>query len=358
VGSPGFSPPGQVYYEATPKEYHPFTGQAEPSPWIMGPLRDRWGNWISANAYVLASDGKPIAVLGTDVDVNKALASFNQIKNIGLLYVLLASVLLALVMSQWIAWRYNRDKREAIHREMDQSLIRLNEELVEADRLKSEFIESASHELRGPVTAVNVAMAVIDQSLPEAAGRQLRETVTIARKGTRRLVDLVNNLLDITTIQAGGLAIQREEVDLGELVNDTVELFKPLADEKELAISAELDGDMAVRIDPFATRRILENLVSNAIKYTDEGSITIKADTAGGKIELAVSDTGRGIPERFLPEVFNKFSRVHLSTDSDERGAGLGLALTKGLAEAHDGKAWVESAEGSGSTFHIELSRE
>jgi signal transduction histidine kinase len=355
--APEFSPPGQVYYEATPQEYRPFTGQADAEPWITGVVRDRWGTWISANAYILGSDGKPVAVLGTDVDVNKALASFNQIKSVGLLYVLLTSVLLGLVLSQWIAWRYSKDKRDALRLEMDESLVQLNEELLEADRLKSEFIEAASHELRSPVTAVNIAMQVIDHKLPEDADDSLRETVAIAKKGTRRLADLVNNLLDITTMEAGGLRVERERADLRELVTDTVEMFKPLAEEKGISLDADFSGDTIVEVDVLAVKRILENLISNAIKFTDDGSVKVTADSSGKDIRLAVTDTGRGIPDKFQPEVFNRFSRMHLSTHSDERGAGLGLALTRGLAEAHGGRVWLESIEGEGSTFHVELSR-
>lgn len=113
--------------------------------------------------------------------------------------------------------------------------------------------------------------------------------------------------------------------------------------------------DPQARVDPQAFRRILENLVSNAIKYTDEGKVTVTLDTTGEALELAVSDTGRGIPERFREDAFNKFSRLHLSTDTRERGAGLGLAITHGLVEAHGGRIWIEGEEGKGSTFRVEV---
>lgn len=357
-GSKDYSPPGQVYYEAKPNEFYPFEGKAEPDPWMLGPISDRWGNWISANAYVIGPGGKPVALLGTDVSVDKALQSFNQIRDIGVLYVLLACVLLGLVLAQWIVWRYNTDRRAAMHRAMDESMMRLNAELVEADHLKSEFIESASHELRGPATAVNTAVLVLEMQLSDQLTDQGRQLVDIAKAGSRRLVDLVSNLLDLTRMDAGGYAVELEGVDVAELVNDTAKMFTALALEKGLEIKVEVKGENTLaELDAESIKRVLENLVSNAIKYTDKGSVTIEVDATGGDIGFTVRDTGRGIPARFLDETFNKFSRVHLSTDSKERGAGLGLAICKGLVEAHGGMIRVESTEGKGSAFHFKVPR-
>lgn len=350
-----YSPPGQVYYEAKQPEFYAFQGKKKPDPWIMGPAKDRWGNWISASAYIVDATGKPVAVLGTDVGVDKALSSFNRIKEVGMLYVLLASLLLGVVLTQWIVWGYNRDSREAAHKAMDDSLMRLNDELIEADHLKSEFIEAASHELRSPVTTISLGVHLIEQNLPEDAPDRLRDPVVKTRKGAHRLVELVNDLLDVTRMQAGGLEIHREILDLGTVVNDAVELFRPLADSKKIEMAVELEGDMRVDLGAQEVKRILENLISNAIKYTDEGKVTVRAEAGPGKVLLAVSDTGRGIPERFTSEVFEKFSRMHLKTGSSERGTGLGLAITQGLAEAHGGRVRVDSKEGEGSTFYVEL---
>ncbi|MHB8896842.1 MAG: sensor histidine kinase, partial [Candidatus Geothermincolia bacterium] len=312
-----YSAPGMVYDEAKPAEFEPFDGRLAPDPWVMGPVKDRWGTWISANAYILAPDGKPSAVLGTDVSVEKALASFNQIKSVGILYDILACVLLALLLAQWIVWRYGKDRRAAMHREMDESIIRLNQELLEADRLKSEFIESASHELRGPVTAVNTAITVLDNHLEPDLTMQGRELLGIARSGSRRLVDLVNNLLDMTRIQAGGIEVDLESVDVAELVKDTTQVFSVLAAEKGIEIETAVKGDEVVAdVDPQIVRRLLENLISNAIKYTDAGRIVVAADAGNDVLTFSVTDTGRGIPEKLQEEVFKKFSRLHHSTDS------------------------------------------
>lgn len=110
--SHAYSPPGSEYREAEPSEFAPFEGRAAPDPWVMGPAKDRWGTWISASAYVLGDDGKPTAVLGTDVAVEKALASFNQTKKVGIIYNGLVCALLALLLAQWIVSRHVRERRE------------------------------------------------------------------------------------------------------------------------------------------------------------------------------------------------------------------------------------------------------
>ncbi|MFH1150957.1 MAG: HAMP domain-containing sensor histidine kinase [Actinomycetota bacterium] len=355
-GSKDFSPPGQVYYEAEPQEFEVFEGKKRPAPWMLGPITDRWGTWISANAYVVDSKGVPIALMGTDVEVNRALSSFNDIKNIGFLYVVLAAVMLSLVCAQWIVMRYNRDRREALRRHMEDSIIRLNSELIEADRLKSEFLEAASHELRAPVTAVDGALAVMEHQLSGEFSPEGLELLDVARTGSRRLVDLVNNLLDLTRIEAGGITVTPTPIDMDELVHAAVKLFGALAMEKGLVLQAEVEPPGATtRVDPEVVRRVLENLVSNAIKYTESGKVTVTAKVAPEAVALEVADTGRGIPERFRAEVFKKFSRLHLSTDSRERGAGLGLAISKGLIDAHGGSISVESTEGEGTTIHVEI---
>ncbi len=359
--SEDYSPPGQVYDEALPEDFLVFEGKRSPVAEIEGPITDRWGTWISASAYILDDKGKPVALLGTDVDIDRALASFNDIRYMGILFTVLLSVLLALILLQWMLWRGLRDRREALRREMEESIVRLNTELLEADRLKSEFIESASHDLRGPATAVDGALQVIDRKLSGELSDTVRELLKIAITGSKRLVDLVGDLLDLTRIEAGGIAINPVEVDAGELVRTTVSEFLALAREKGLTLESLVEegepGRLEVFADPQVLLRIIENLVANAIKYTDSGEITVAVKALDDMVRFTVRDTGRGIPERFKEEVFKRFSRLHLYTGSEERGAGLGLAISKGLAEAHGGHIRVESEEGKGSTFYFDIPR-
>ncbi len=143
-----------------------------------------------------------------------------------------------------------------------------------------------------------------------------------------------------------------------ELISGTVKVFEAQANEEGLVLRTVFKGDglgLHASVDPTALRRVLENLVSNAIKYTDAGSVTVTVERSDGKLLISVADTGRGIAARFHEEAFKKFSRLHLSTDSKERGTGLGLAISKGLVEANGGRIWMESEEGRGTTFHVEL---
>lgn len=357
-GSRDYSPPGQVYFEAKPEEFCPFEGEAPVDPWMMGPVTDRWGTWISANAYVTDEDGRPAAVLGTDVGVGRALASFNQIKEVGTVFTAVGSLLLALVLLQWLMWSYNRDRRLAARLAMEESMMELNSELLEADRLKTEFIESVSHELRGPVTALNGAVLVLSAHMGERLDKDGRRLMDIATAGAARLLELVENLLDVTRIEGGGVEINPEKTDLERLAREIVKVFEVLAEEKGLALDVTFAGGSAeAEVDADAVRRVLENLVSNAIKYTESGKVSVEVRADDESVSFRVSDTGGGIPARFRDEAFKKFSRLHLSTHSRQRGAGLGLAISKGLVEAQGGSITLESEEGKGSTFIFELPR-
>lgn len=356
--SKDYSPPGMVYYEAKKQEIETLEGKVPPAADVYGPVTDRWGSWISATDYILGPDGKPIALLGTDVDVKKALASFNQIRDIGTVSDFIGALLVGLVLLQWILWRYHRDRREELRLQMEESMMRLNTQLMEADRLKNDFIEAASHELKGPVTAVNVALHVLRQQLGGELSDTGKDLVTIAQNGSERLVELVDDLLDMTKIEAGDYAFEPQDTEVATLVSGTAEMFMAMAAEKGLKLTTDAPkGIIEARLDPQALRRVLENMITNAIKYTDSGDISVEVEPRKDKIIFTVRDTGRGIPKELQDEVFEKFSRLHLSTDSRERGAGLGLAISKGLVEAQGGRIWVESEEGKGSAFHFELPR-
>lgn len=356
--SPDYSPPGQVYTEAKPSDFYVFQGKQKPDTTIEGPIRDRWGTWISASAYISDATGKPVAMLGTDVEVERALGSFNQTRHLGMIFDLLAMVLMLLVALQWILWRYNRDKREALRAEMEASALRLNDELVKADRMKSDFIQLASHELRSPVNAVNVAVQTLDRSASDKLSDDEKTLVQVARNGSGRLVDLVDNLLDMTRIEAGDYVLRPTTVDAAELAAKTVQLLEPLADLKNIGLTSKLpDRPVEAVIDPQALLRVLENLLSNAIKFTDYGGVVLEMKVIADKLRFSLQDTGPGIPDSFKDEVFEKFSKLERSVDMRKQGAGMGLALCKSLVESQGGRIWFDSTEGRGTTFYFEVPR-
>ena len=356
--SPDYSPPGQVYNEARETDFAVFKGKRKADTWIEGPIHDRWGTWISANSYILDQTGKPIALLGTDVDVERALDASSQTRHLGIVFDALAVALMVLVALQYLLWLRNRDKHAALRTEMEQSAVRLNDELVKADRMKSDFLQLASHELRGPVNAVNVAVQALDQTAGPRLSDDEKTLVQVAKNGSGRLVDLVDNLLDMTCIEAGDFVIKPKDVVVSELVSSTVQLLEAIAKKKQIGLTAKLPNDpVEARLDPQTVLRVLENLLTNAIKFTDFGGVVVELKATPDKVLLSVQDTGPGIPASFRDELFEKFTKLDRPNEERRQGAGMGLAVCKSMIEAQAGRIWFESQEGKGATFHVELPR-
>jgi signal transduction histidine kinase len=242
---------------------------------------------------------------------------------------------------------------------MEESLVELNIELQEANELKLEFIQLASHELRSPVNAVSIAIETVDKLLAPKLDDDERLLLEVARRGSSRLVDLLNDLLDITRLEAGDFALKPGDVNVCDLVSRTVTLYEPLAEKKGLSLSAKIPkGELGAFVDSQSILRVLENLVGNAIKFTRSGSILVSAVEDDGNLRFEVKDTGPGIPVEFEDDVFEKFARyVHSGAHAPEKGSGMGLALCKGLVEVQGGRIWFETVEGKGTSFFFEVPR-
>lgn len=360
--SPDFSPPGQIYEETSPEDLKYFNSKNEkgkwPEPSVEEMEKDRWGTWVSASAYICDPEGKPVALLGTDVDVSKALAGVARIKYIGRLLTGLTAILFLIISIQYITWTYNKAKRESLRREMEGKIIRLNEELIRADRMKSDFLELASHELRSPVSAVDIAIQTLDKSLDGKVNEDEKILLEIARSGSRRLVNLVDDILDLTRVEAGDFKLEPKKINLKETVTEAVRLFEPMAREKGLAISLTFSGNNPTAVvDEHALLRVLENLISNGLKYTEAGSVNVHVQVGNERLRIAVKDTGIGIPRHAAKDLFKKFARVHEFRASGVKGTGLGLSLCKALVEAQGGKIWYEENPEGGSIFAFEIPR-
>ncbi len=356
--SPDFSPPGQVYKETSREDIEVFQNEKWPQPSIEEGEKDRWGTWLSSTAYINDPEGKPVAFLGTDVDFTDALAGVGRIKYIGRLLTSLAALLFLILAVQHITWSYGRAKREALRREMEAKIIELNEELIRADRMKSDFLELASHELRSPVSAIDIAIQTLDKSLDGRANEDERMLLDIAKSGSRRLVSLVDDILDLTRVEAGDFKLSPREIDVKKTVSEVVKIFEPMAKEKGLAISLTFEGDdQGAIVDEHALLRGLENLVSNALKYTDTGFVDVSVKVDDEHLRIAVKDTGIGVPSHAVKDLFKKFSRVHEMRASEIKGTGLGLSLCKALVEAQGGRIWYEENPTGGSIFAFEIPR-
>lgn len=234
------------------------------------------------------------------------------------------------------------------------------ERLREVDRLKSEFLSNMSHELRTPLNSIlgyaEVMLMGIDGELPD----MMKEDVEAIYDNGQQLLSLINDILDLTKIEAGQMALNFQPVELvplleGSKTNNMGLLLKrkiPV----EIVISVERDLP-PIKADRVRISQVLNNLVSNAIKFTDEGTITISAQykAEGDSIQIQVKDTGVGINDDDLPKLFGRFQQVDGSSTRRAEGTGLGLAISKHLVELHGGQLFAESILNEGSTFTVSI---
>ncbi len=231
-----------------------------------------------------------------------------------------------------------------------------NEELKRMDQQKTLFYSIINHEMRIPLTSI---LGYCDLLRIGGEAREQREQlVTTIKDNGRRLLDLVNNLLDISRIEAGRMTVVQEPIAMSDIVQDALRVIQPLADQKHISIQVDVPEALPlVYADRKKASQILINLLSNAVKYTpDTGSVSVRSHPVDGNmLQTDVADTGIGIPPEQLPHIFDQFSRVETAQTRDTVGTGLGLTIVKGLVEAHGGRIWVESKEGEGSCFHFTL---
>jgi signal transduction histidine kinase len=225
--------------------------------------------------------------------------------------------------------------------------------LREIDRLKSEFIATASHELRTPLTSVQMGVhLLLEGALGELTDNQA-EVLQACRQDCARLDKLMRDLLDLSKIEAGENQPQRAPVRARDLITTAVKELRPQVEAKGLELSVEATIDLPpVEADRTQIERVLNNLVINALRYTRSGEIKISAERRDDHVAVSVSDTGSGIPSEYLARVFDKFVQV---PGAQAGGAGLGLAISKSLVEAHGGQMSVQSEVGRGTTFTFTL---
>jgi signal transduction histidine kinase/HAMP domain-containing protein len=231
-----------------------------------------------------------------------------------------------------------------------------NLQLERANRLKSEFLASVSHELRTPMNAIiGYTKLMLDGLDGDLTEQQVADLQRVAQAADN-LLGLINGLLDLAKIEAGKMELNAEEVDVQTVVEEVIELVRPQAEAKGLALEMDVPRMLpAAFADRARVRQVLVNLAANAVKFTDHGSVTVAASTADGWITLSVSDTGVGISPEAQTYIFDEFRQADSSTTRRYGGTGLGLAISKRLVALHGGRIWVDSALGSGSTFRFTL---
>jgi len=241
--------------------------------------------------------------------------------------------------------------------ERDERLERINQQLLKANRVKSEFLAAMGHELKTPLHAIRgysqLLLEGIDGPLTPA---QQEDLENILRSGDH-LRALIDNVLQFSKLEAGEEEIHPEEVEVATLFEEALQNVKVLAREKEIEVRTKADG-LKVRADVTKLKQVLINLLSNALKYTPSGRVEVLAEPRGAEVLFAVKDTGIGIPKEFQEKIFEPFTQIDSSTTREWAGMGLGLSIVKRYVEMHGGRIWVESEVGKGSAFYFTIPQE
>ncbi len=230
----------------------------------------------------------------------------------------------------------------------------------ELEKLKSDFVSNVSHELRSPLVAIEKSVSLILSKTAGEISPDQEQFLSIAERNLKRLALLINDLLDLSKLEAGKMAIKLQETAIGKIIDDCIMTFANWAKTKSIKLEARIPEKLPLlNIDPDRIIQVLSNLISNALKFTPEnGSITVEAkyDTGREKIEVSVADSGIGIADENLNKIFDRFYQVGEKKPSDIGGTGLGLSIAKEIVELHSGKIWAESQAGSGAKFIFALS--
>jgi len=232
-----------------------------------------------------------------------------------------------------------------------------NRELAAASQHKSEFLANMSHELRTPLNAIIGFSDVLGQKMfGELNEKQNDYLVDIGTSG-RHLLDLVNQILDLSQVEAGRMELEPSGFAPAETVRASLAFIRDRAAAHRIQVAADIAPDLpTVTADERKVRQVLLNLLSNAVKFTPDGGwIGISATASTAELVIAVKDTGIGIPVEDQPAVFEEFRQVGQRSDRSREGAGLGLTLAKRFVELHGGRIWVESEVGQGSTFSFAI---
>ena len=247
-----------------------------------------------------------------------------------------------------IAFRQHRHKLDQTRHE--QELVAERDRAEEMARLKTAFLTNMSHEIRTPLSAIIGIAQVLHEELPS----EKREFTGLIQDAAHRLLVTINSVLDLSKLEANKESFYSQKLDISEVVLETVKTLLPLADKKGVELSVRAPVETAAMLDRNALEAIINNLVGNAIKFTDAGTVTVSVSAKKGSVIIEVKDSGVGISEDFLPFIFDEFRQEHEGLDiRPHQGSGLGLAITARLVKRMGGSIKVKSTQGEGSVFRV-----
>jgi signal transduction histidine kinase len=247
-------------------------------------------------------------------------------------------------------------RRAAELEEAAQQLADQNKQLRELDHLKDDFVAVVSHELRTPLTSIAGYLEMVLEENAEPLAPDQRQFLTTVSRNVERLTTVVNELLFLVQVDAGRLELSLAEADINELLAEATEAAQPAANAKQIELTLEAGRLAPAVCDRARIAQLIDNLVSNAVKFTPEGGrVEVRAAQDGTAIALSVSDSGIGIPAEELPRLFGRFFRASSAITNAIPGTGLGLAISQAIAEAHNSTITVQSTPAKGTTFRVLL---
>jgi signal transduction histidine kinase len=238
----------------------------------------------------------------------------------------------------------------------NEKLADANERLKQLDQLKSEFLSVASHQLRAPITAIKGYLANVAEGLYGAVPEYLNEPLGVVQESARVMTSSIEDYLNVSRIEQGRMKYDFTEFDITPLAKRATEELEPVAQKKNLTLIFNDSPEAKINADFGKIKQVFTNLIDNAIKYTEQGSVTVSVSTEGDHVRFMTQDTGIGIPADEIGKLFDKFMRARDANKVNTTGTGLGLYVAKNLVEGHGGKIWAESdGPGKGSRFIVEL---
>lgn len=340
---------GKIYPNPTPAMRDALKGV--PS-FDAEPYTDEWGTWVTATYPIFRMDGTVHSILGVDIDAHAwtQQTAFRRRKAIAG-----AGLLVMLVISAGLLVALTRQSVE--HERAGRALVESRQAAIDqVARAKSQFLATISHEIRTPLTAIlGFSELLHARDLDENDRYAYANTI---HRNAEHLLELINDILDLSKIEVGRMTIAPQPTDLRLLLADVVELLRWRAGEKGVHLASEFASGMPqwVLVDALRVRQILVNIVGNAVKFTEEGGVRVLVSEGDpGQLRIDVIDTGVGIPPEVLPALFDRFQQGDASMSRRFGGTGLGLAISRKLARMMSGDIVVQSAPGEGSTFTITL---